>query len=93
VHAQKRPRRTSGAASAVALERVWSNKMLQKRQNEIPERRKRVIADLTYYFGPAAGRPTAVLEQDWTAEEYTRGCYGAFTSPGALTRFGRATSV
>lgn len=54
------------------------------------ERHQRVIDDLTSYFGPAAGQPTAVLERDWTAEEYTRGCYGAFTSPGALTRFGPA---
>jgi monoamine oxidase len=52
------------------------------------ERRRRVLADLCGYFGPAAAEPTAYRERDWAAEEYTRGCYGAFATPGALTRFG-----
>lgn len=54
------------------------------------ERRQRVIDDLTGYFGPAAADPIDYIEQDWAAEEYTRGCYGAFTTPQALTSFGRA---
>lgn len=54
------------------------------------ELRHRIIADLTEYFGPAAANPIDVIEKDWTAEEYTRGCYGAFTTPQTLTRFGPA---
>ncbi|MEU0540360.1 flavin monoamine oxidase family protein [Nocardia sp. NPDC005978] len=54
------------------------------------ERQRRVVADLVGYFGPAAAEPLAYIEQDWAAEEYTRGCYGAFTTPQALTSFGRA---
>jgi len=53
-------------------------------------RRRRVLADLTAYFGPTAQRPIAYLERDWAAEEYSRGCYGAFATPGTLTRFGPA---
>jgi monoamine oxidase len=30
------------------------------------------------------------LEHDWTADEWSRGCYGAFGAPGALTGFGSA---
>ncbi|WP_116022848.1 flavin monoamine oxidase family protein [Thermomonospora umbrina] len=54
------------------------------------DRRRQVLADLTGYFGEAAAAPVAFIERDWAAEEYTRGCYGAFTGPLALTRFGRA---
>lgn len=32
----------------------------------------------------------AYRERDWAAEEYSRGCYGAFANPAALTRFGRS---
>jgi monoamine oxidase len=53
------------------------------------ERRRRVLADLCGYFGPAAAEPRAYRERDWAAEEYSRGCYGAFATPAALTRFGR----
>jgi monoamine oxidase len=54
------------------------------------ERRRKVLADLVGYFGESAASPIAYLERDWAAEEYTRGCYGAFAGPMALTRFGPA---
>ncbi|GAA2738484.1 flavin monoamine oxidase family protein [Actinocorallia aurantiaca] len=53
-------------------------------------RRRQVLSDLTSYFGPTARKPIAFLERDWAAEEYSRGCYGAFATPGTLTRFGPA---
>lgn len=52
------------------------------------ERRRTVLEGLADLFGPSAGQPLAYLEQDWRAEQWTRGCYGAFAVPGALTRFG-----
>ncbi|HEX2316217.1 MAG TPA: FAD-dependent oxidoreductase [Thermomonospora sp.] len=54
------------------------------------DRRRQVLADLAGYFGPPARDPIAYIERDWAAEEYSRGCYGAFATPGALTRFGPA---
>ncbi|GFG74200.1 flavin monoamine oxidase family protein [Mycobacterium botniense] len=54
------------------------------------DRRQQVLTDLAAYFGPAAKDPIAYIELDWAAEQYTRGCYGAFTTPSALTRFGPA---
>lgn len=55
-----------------------------------PDRRRRVLADLAAYFGPPAKKPIDYIELDWAAEQYTGGCYGAFTAPSALTRFGAA---
>jgi monoamine oxidase len=52
------------------------------------ERRRAVLASLAGYFGPRAAEPVDFVEQDWSAEEWTRGCYGAHMPPGAMTRFG-----
>ncbi len=54
------------------------------------ERRRAVLGSFTGYFGPEAGNPTAYLEKDWSAEEFTRGCYGAHFAPGVWTSFGHA---
>ncbi len=54
-----------------------------------PEARREVVLnELAFYFGPRARKAVAYLERDWAAEEYSRGCYGAFATPAALTRFG-----
>ncbi|SEL82851.1 flavin monoamine oxidase family protein [Nonomuraea pusilla] len=56
-----------------------------------PEARREVVLnELAFYFGPRARDAVTYLEQDWAAEEYSRGCYGAFATPAALTRFGCA---
>ncbi len=39
---------------------------------------------------PGPPTPTAYLEKDWSAEEFTRGCYGAHFAPGVWTSFGEA---
>ncbi|HVM39706.1 MAG TPA: flavin monoamine oxidase family protein [Acidimicrobiia bacterium] len=56
-----------------------------------PEERKRaVIGSLVKLFGPKAADPVDYVDLDWSAEEWTRGCYGAHTPPGVLTRYGPA---
>lgn len=57
------------------------------------ERRERVLADLVKYFGARAAEPIEVLEQDWNAEEFTRGCYGGRLGAGVWTNYGRAVSA
>jgi len=52
------------------------------------ERRQAVLSSLAGYLGPRAADPAAYVEQDWSAEEWTRGCYGAHMPPGAMTQFG-----
>ncbi|QYB01111.1 flavin monoamine oxidase family protein [Rhodococcus sp. USK10] len=56
------------------------------------ERRASAVATLTKLFGPAAGEPVDYLEQDWMAEEYTRGCYGGRLGAGVWTQYGAALS-
>lgn len=57
---------------------------------DLDDRRNQVIDDLVGYFGPQARNPIGYIERDWAEEEFSRGCYGAFTTPGTLTRFGPA---
>jgi monoamine oxidase len=54
------------------------------------ERRELVIGSLVKYFGPHAADPFDVIEQDWSVEEFTRGCYGGRLGAGAWTQYGRA---
>lgn len=54
------------------------------------DRRKAILQDLAAYFGPRARDAVDVLEQDWSAEPWSRGCYGAFATPGTLTGYGAA---
>jgi monoamine oxidase len=53
-------------------------------------RRAEVLASFARYFGPAAARPADYIEHDWTADPWTRGCYGAHFPPGTWTQFGPA---
>ena len=54
------------------------------------ERRHAVLSSFGRYFGERAARPSRYIEQDWTREPYSRGCYGAFMAPGTMTACGRA---
>ncbi len=56
------------------------------------ERRAAAVATLTELFGPRAAEPIDYLEQDWMAEEYTRGCYGGRLGAGVWTQYGAALS-
>lgn len=56
-----------------------------------PEERRAAFAScLVRYFGPRAADPVEYHERDWTAEEFSRGCYGAHFAPGVWTGFGPA---
>ena len=54
------------------------------------ERRAVLTATFVRLFGARAAAPEEYLERDWSAEEYTRGCYSAHLPTGAWTAFGPA---
>jgi len=54
------------------------------------ERRDAALACFARYFGERAANPELYLDHDWSAEAWTRGCYGAHFPPGAWTQFGHA---
>ncbi|MBI1885038.1 MAG: FAD-dependent oxidoreductase [Chloroflexi bacterium] len=54
------------------------------------ERRDAVLRCLERYFGPKAASPAEYVDHDWSAERYSRGCYGAVFPPGTWVEYGRA---
>jgi monoamine oxidase len=59
-------------------------------QRSPDERRANVLADFAQAFGPQALKPKDYFEQDWSAEEWTRGGPVSVLGPGTLTDFGPA---
>ncbi|MFZ0014937.1 MAG: FAD-dependent oxidoreductase, partial [Acidimicrobiia bacterium] len=58
---------------------------------QTPDAQRSLAVDtLTKYFGPRASDPFDILFQDWSAEPWTRGCYGAHLGAGVWTRYGPA---
>lgn len=53
------------------------------------ERKQSVLDSLVRFFGPRAAAPTCYLEQNWAAEEFSRGCV-TILPPGAWTSYGPA---
>jgi monoamine oxidase len=45
------------------------------------------------YFGDQAAEPFDLVEQDWMAEEFTRGCYGGRLGAGVWTQYGKALAA
>lgn len=54
------------------------------------ERQKMVTTTFAGFFGEQAAEPVEYLEQDWTAEEWSGGCYGGRFTPGVWTQLGPA---
>ncbi len=54
------------------------------------ERREAVVGTFARLFGKRAASPSAYIEKDWSAEPFSRGCYGGVFGPGAWTSYGRA---
>jgi monoamine oxidase len=54
------------------------------------ERSQAVLACFARWFGPRAAHPREYVEQNWGAEEWTRGCYGAFFPPNTWCAVGEA---
>ena len=54
------------------------------------ERRAAVLRNFADLFGEEALRPLRYLERDWSADQWTRGCFVGFTPPGVLLDYGEA---
>lgn len=59
-------------------------------QRSATERRDQVLDVLARAWGERARQVRDYLDRDWSAEPFTRGCYGAHLPPGAWTVYGPA---
>ena len=53
-------------------------------------RRHTVLETFTRLFGARAGRPRELIEHNWSAEAWTRGCYAGYMPPGVWSDYGQA---
>ena len=51
-------------------------------------RRSAALACFVRYFGQQAADPIGYIEMNWSAEQWTRGCYGGYLAPGVWTDYG-----
>ena len=54
------------------------------------ERKKLLLAEVAKRFGPKALEPEHYHESNWSTDQWTRGCFTGFLTPGATTLFGSA---
>ena len=54
-----------------------------------PERRAEVLRVIDRAFGPSPA-PLAYVDRDWSAEQWSAGCYVGLMPPGLMTRAGEA---
>ena len=56
----------------------------------VSDRKKLVVDHLVDLFGPDAAHPLDYEDQNWPAEVWSRGCYGAWMGPGVMTSVGKS---
>ncbi|MGI9585280.1 MAG: flavin monoamine oxidase family protein, partial [Acidimicrobiia bacterium] len=56
------------------------------------DRLQLALDTMSKFFGPQATETSNIVELDWSAEPWTRGCYGAHLGAGVWTRYGAALS-
>jgi monoamine oxidase len=79
-----------GGTPGVLLCFVEGRHAIEIRRRPAEDRRAAVLDCLGRLFGPRALQTSDYLELDWSAEPWTRGCYGAHMPPGVWTQFGAA---
>jgi monoamine oxidase len=66
---------------------AYDNKARELARLSLSERRARIQSALVGRFGAGAAGAIDYFEHYWAEEEWTRGCFTGFASPGALTGF------
>ncbi|RKT88258.1 monoamine oxidase [Saccharopolyspora antimicrobica] len=73
---------------AVLTAFAYGEEAILLRRRDAAERRRIVLAQLGELFGERALEPDELVEFDWLAEEWTRGCFSGHFIPGGWTSFG-----
>ena len=53
------------------------------------ERKKLIVGRIVSLLGPEGANPIDYEDQNWPAEQWSRGCYGASMGPGIMTTVGK----
>ncbi|WP_458191123.1 flavin monoamine oxidase family protein [Haladaptatus sp. NG-WS-4] len=61
--------------------RTWS-------ERDASDRRQQVLVDFARYFGDRAAEPVEYVEQTWSNEQWSAGCYAGNMTPGTMSSYG-----
>lgn len=64
---------------------VYTSKMIEISRLSSADRKKIVLEEMAKRFGREALTPLHYIEMNWSAQNWTRGCYGGYFGPGALS--------
>ncbi|RKN47964.1 FAD-dependent oxidoreductase [Micromonospora endolithica] len=79
---------TPGSARGVLTAFSYGAEATALRRLSPPARREALLDALVAIVGPAAGRPDEVVEYDWSADPWTRGCFCGALTVGAWRAYG-----
>ncbi|MEU7978606.1 FAD-dependent oxidoreductase [Micromonospora sp. NPDC049081] len=74
---------TPGSTRGVLTAFSYGRQARELRRLSPGRRRAAVLAALVGLVGPAAAEPDDLVEYDWSADEWTRGCFCGALTPGA----------
>lgn len=77
-----------GKTAGQLLGFIEGNEARQWSGRDPEERKAAVLGAFSAYFNEKALHPIDYVDQDWTAEPFTRGCYAALMGPGVWTAYG-----
>lgn len=66
---------------------IYSGKARRAVALSAAERKKIALAEMAEKFGPRALEPLEYHEMNWSTQQWTRGCFTGFLTPGATTLF------
>lgn len=73
------------SAAGVLTGFIYTNKVLEISRFSSTERKKIVLEEMAKRFGKEALNPEHYHEMNWSTQNWTRGCYGGYFGPGALS--------
>lgn len=76
--------RTTGALVGF----IVGNQARRWSERDASERRTHVLDDFARYFGKQAATPVEYIEQTWSNERWSAGCYAGNMTPGTMTGYG-----
>jgi monoamine oxidase len=81
------------ASRGILMGFVLADKAREFSKLNEPERKKSILSSLVKYFGEEASSPMTYIDQSWTEEEWSRGCYTGVMGPHTMTGLGEELRI
>lgn len=79
-----------GSKEGLLVGFIEASRAVQWSARTMAERRALVLGELVRAYGPEAGEAIDYIDNDWSQEEWSHGCYAGNATPGTLSTLGTA---